>query len=528
MTERAKAISVLTMNTVAFTVCFAVWMMNGVLVTFLVDNKVFVFDKAQMGWLIGLPVLTGSILRLPVGVLTDRFGGRIVFAGVMLCSALAAFLASYANGFWSFALGGLGFGIAGSSFAVGVAYTSTWFPKEQQGTALGIFGMGNAGAALTSMFAPMMLGTLTERAAHPEAWRLLPRYYAVALVVTSVLFWLLTYTRNLEPEPRRTMAQRLAPLKMTRVWRFGLYYLLVFGGFVALAQWLIPYYVNVYSLSVASAGLLASAFSLPSGLFRAVGGWLADRYGARRVMYWVLGGCTTCCLLLAMPRMDIYAPGEGVMAEAAGITGEVGAERVVVGERSYAVKSRPSQQLYDGERTLVWPHWSFWQEPVVKAGDRVAKRQLVARGVTHIYFQANQRIFTGFAFILAMFMGIGMAAVYKHIPTYFPADVGVVGGIVGVLGGLGGFFFPILFGYLLKGTGIWTTCWFFFFLLAIACLVWMHRVIQQMMSEGAPELAREMELPAGVVKEMEQLAQLAREIEGIAERLRRRPSQGGA
>lgn len=524
MTDRGKAISVLAMNTVGFTVCFAVWMMNGVLVTYFVDNRIYAFDKAQMGWLIGIPVLTGSILRLPMGVLTDRFGGRIVFALVMLASAAAAYLTSFADSYWGFVLGGLGFGIAGSSFAVGVAYTSMWFPKEQQGTALGIFGVGNTGAALTSMFAPMALRALTGGGAHPEGWRTLPRLYAAALVATTLLYWLFTHTRLAGQGAQKTLAQRMAPLKVLRVWRFGLYYLLVFGGFVALAQWLIPYYVNVYSVSVATAGALAAAFSLPSGLFRAVGGWLADRFGARKVMYWVLGGCVTCCLLLSVPRMDIYAPGEGVMAETAGVVTDATSERIAFGEKAYALTLQPTERSSEDGRALIWPQWAFWHEPVVKAGDNVTKRQLLARGVTHIYFQANRQIFTGLAFVLALFMGIGMAAVFKHIPTYFPQDVGVVGGIVGVLGGLGGFFFPILFGYLLKASGIWTTCWLFFFGLAVACLVWMHTVIQQVMAQGAPQLAREMETTPELAEKMERLA---REMEGLARKLRR-PAQGEA
>ena len=124
MTERAKAWSVLTANTVAFTVCFAVWMMYGVLITFLVDSHAYAFDRLQMGWLIGIPVLSGSLLRLPVGVLTDKYGGRGVYAGVMLVSAAASLLTSFAGSFWGFIWGGLGFGLAGTSFAVGIAYTS--------------------------------------------------------------------------------------------------------------------------------------------------------------------------------------------------------------------------------------------------------------------------------------------------------------------------------------------------------------------------------------------------------------------
>src|SRR5512135_300324 len=209
MSERGRSWIVLAANTAAFAVCFAVWMMNGVLVTFLVDGKVFAFDKAQMGWLIGLPVLTGSLLRLPAGILTDRFGGRAVFTLVMLVSAGAAFLTSFANGFWGFALGGLGFGIAGSSFAVGVAYTSLFFLKERQGTALGIFGVGNVGAAATSMAAPFLLQSLTRHGAEMDRWRTLPRLYAAALVVTALLFWVVTESRRAQAAAGKTLAQRL-------------------------------------------------------------------------------------------------------------------------------------------------------------------------------------------------------------------------------------------------------------------------------------------------------------------------------
>lgn len=495
MTDKRKAYQVLTMNTLAFTVCFAVWMMNGVLITFLVGNRVYAFDKAEMGWLIGIPVLTGSIFRLPVGVLTDKYGGRIVFTVIMLITAGAAFLASFADSFWHFVFAGLGFGLAGTSFAVGIAYTSIWFPSHQQGTALGIFGAGNAGAALTSMGAPLMLTWLTEGATRLEGWRSLPRLYAAGLLVMAFVFWLLTFSKKVDHGHELTLRERLAPLKVLQVWRFGLYYFLVFGGFVALAQWLIPYYVNVYTVSVATAGFLASIFTLPSGIIRALGGWLSDKFGARTVMYWVLGGCAVACFLLVVPRMDIYAPGEGVMAARPGTVASVEADAVVVGDQSYALRPEPMMEAFDS-RTLVFPQSRFWQEAVVSPGDEVQRRELVARGVTHIYFQANIWIFTGLAFIVGILMGIGKAAVYKHIPTYFPKDVGVVGGIVGVLGGLGGFICPIVFGYLLRGTGLWTGCWMLFFILAIVCLLWMHVVVRRMMATHAPHLAQQIEAPS--------------------------------
>ena len=496
MYENSKAITVLTLNTLAFTVCFACWMINGVLVTFLMEHQVFHWSESQVGWLIGIPVLSGSLLRFPVGILTDKYGGRIVFTAVMLLSAVPMYLLSYADGYWGFFWGSLGFGLAGTSFAVGIAYTSVWFKRERQGTALGIFGAGNAGAALTSMGAPLLLRWLTANGEQIDGWRHMPRMYAVALVVMSILFLALAHYRKTDDSHINSFAERLAPLRHMRVWRFGLYYFLVFGGFVALAQWLIPYFVSVYAMSIATAGLMAAVFSLPSGVVRAIGGYLSDRFGARRVMYWVLTSCLVCCTLLIVPRMTIESPGKGVMAKRAGVVTATGKDAIVVGETRYPLRPPDEKVLHAGashDQILVFPRSANWQEPVVQAGDEVAKKQLLARGVTQIYFQANVWVFTGLVFIVGFMMGIGKAAVYKHIPDYFPKDVGVVGGVVGVLGGLGGFLCPILFGYLLEYTGIWTTCWMFFAVLSAGCLAWMYRVIQRMHQQASPELMSHIE-----------------------------------
>ena len=503
MTENRQAFLVLMMNTLAFTICFMCWMMNGVLITFLVDNGVFRWTPAEMGWLIGIPVLTGSVTRLPVGILTDKYGGRIVYGLLMLVSAVFMYLVSYANSYGQFLVLGLGFGLAGASFAVGIAYTSVWFPAHKQGTALGIFGAGNAGAAVTSLGAPHLLNWFTNNGQEIEGWRMLPKVYAASLVVMAILFFLFTHTKLAAGGQHKTLVERLTPLKFMRVWRFGLYYFLVFGGFVALAQWLIPYYVNVYAMSVAAAGFMAAIFSLPSGVIRAVGGWMSDKFGPRPVMQWVLGSCVLCCGLLVVPQMDIWSPGSGVMARGAGVVKSVDAGEIVVetpqGEVRYTFTERAEEPVPETARTagmLVLPEAASWQEAVVKPGESVARKQLLARGVTHIFFQANVWIFTGLVFIVGIAMGIGKAAVYRHIPDYFPTDVGVVGGMVGVLGGLGGFFCPIIFGYLLGSTGLWTTCWMFFFLLSLACLVWMLMVIRRLTKKEAPDLARQIETEA--------------------------------
>ncbi len=487
MSERSTANRVLFMNTLAFTICFAVWTQYGVLVTFLVDHAYLKIDKAQIGWLIGIPVLSGSVLRLPVGLLTDRYGGKPVYLGVMLFSALSLVVTATAKDFSGFLLGGLLFGTSGASFAVGIAYSSVFFPKKSQGTALGVFGMGNAGAALTTLLAPTLLANFTNKGENIEGWRALPVTYAVALLVMCVVFALFTTNKKVEGAAQRTIGDMLTPLKDVRVWRFGLYYFLVFGAFVALAQWLVPYYLNAYGMSLAMAGMMASIFSLPSGVIRSLGGWASDKFGARTTMYWVLSSCAVSFALLIAPRMDITSPGQGVMADKSGTVTSVSAQEVRVDEKAYALKLRPATTggVAD-EGAIVFPTFTTWQEPAVKVGQQIKKKEILARGVTHVYFQANVWIFTGLVFFAGIMMGIGKAAVYKHIPEYFPNDVGVVGGIVGVLGGLGGFFCPILFGMFLKGTGLWTSCWLFLAVISVICLVWMHTVILRMTKGMTP------------------------------------------
>lgn len=483
---------ILVMNTLAFTICFAAWMLNGVLVTFLTVNQVFNWSATDVGWLLGIPVLTGSIFRLPAGMLTDKYGGKPIFTALLLFCAIPMYLLSYANSYWAFALCSFGFGLAGVSFSIGIAYTSVWFPKGRQGLALGIFGAGNAGAALTTLLAPTLLNSFTNNSSNIEGWRQLPVVYAAALVIMAIVFYLSTTNKKPNTEAKGIVAQ-LAPLKDVRVWRFGLYYFLVFGCFVAFSQWLVPYFVNVYYLPLVTAGFLAACFSFPSGVIRALGGWMSDLFGGRKVMYWVLGASVLISFLLIVPKMEITSPGKGITAERDGTITAVSENTITVGEKTYAFSARKGEPLNINEGVLVFPSKEIWQEPVVAVGQTVKRKELLAKGVTKIYFQANVWIFAVLVILLGTIWGIGKAAVYKHIPEYFPEEVGVVGGMVGVLGGLGGFVSPIIFGYLLDGTGLWTSSWMFMFFLSAVCLIWMHAVIQKLMREKHPVLMKKME-----------------------------------
>ncbi len=295
-TQTQKQISVLVMSTFAFTVCFAVWIMFAVIG--IPIKTELDLNETQFGLLAATPVLTGSLIRLPLGMWTDRFGGRIVFFLLMLSTVVPIWLISYATAFWQFLVAGLFVGVAGGSFAVGIAYCARWFPRSRQGFAMGIFGAGNTGAAVTKLVAPAILVAY--------GWQAVPQVYAVAMLVTAILFWLFTYD---EPSHRVgehvTLRDQLQALKDPTVWKYCQYYSIVFGGYVALALWMTKYYVSEYGFGLEVAALLALAFSLPGGVLRAVGGWMSDKWGAHRVTWWVLWVSWVCLFIMSYPQTEL-------------------------------------------------------------------------------------------------------------------------------------------------------------------------------------------------------------------------------
>lgn len=290
---------------------------------------------------------------------------------------------------------------------MGVAYVSPFFPPEKQGTALGIFGAGNVGAAVTKFLAPFVLVAF--------GWQAVAEVWAAALLVTAVVFWFSTEddpqfrARRDVGAPRESFLSEFEPLKNIQVWRFSLYYFFAFGGFVALALWLPRYLVGVYGFDIETAGMIAAAYSIPGSIFRAYGGALSDKLGARRIMYAMFAVSAVATAILSIP------------AGAAG-----GAMPILV-------------------------------TPIV---------------------------FVVVTFVLGFVMSLGKAAVYKHIPVYYPSHVGAVGGIVGMMGGLGGFVLPIAFGFLKDVTGLWSSCFMLLFVIVAVSMVWMNVSIRQIKREA--------------------------------------------
>jgi NNP family nitrate/nitrite transporter-like MFS transporter len=295
MNRNRQALSVLIVSTLAFTVCFMVWMMFAVIG--IPIKKTLGLNATEFGLLTAMPVLSGSLIRVPLGIWTDKYGGRIVLTILMAITVPAIWLMSYATAYWQYLVIGLVLGLAGGSFSVGTPYVARWFPKNRQGFAMGVFGAGNSGAAVNKFVAPALVVAF--------GWTMVPMVYAAIMLGTVLLFWFFSYSDPAHLVPSQTkFSDQLKALKDPKVLKFCQYYSIVFGGYVAMSLWMVQYYVGEYNMDIRAAALLAACFSLPGGVLRAVGGWLSDKYGAHSVTWWVMWVSWICLFLLSYPQFD--------------------------------------------------------------------------------------------------------------------------------------------------------------------------------------------------------------------------------
>jgi len=403
----------LFMATLAFAANFSVWILYAVLGLELQSS--LSLSSTQLGLFFAAPMLSGALLRIPFGLWVDHYSPKKCFILQMLAVVPALLLLPYAQNFQQYLWIGLWIGISGASFTIGIRYISDWFQRSHQGTAMGIFGAGNAGAAITLALAPLIIDHW--------GWSSIGPVYAAGLLFITLLFSVLapnsiistsrtisnnTTSNSNAPDTKSQSA--LSILAMItgnlQVWRFGLYYYFVFGSFLALILWLPQYYVNAYHLSINEAMAFTLFFAASSSMIRALGGWIADRFGGRSVNWSVFWICLVCLFFLSYPptTMTIH-----------GINNDV-----------------------------------------------------------HLNIEVNVWVFSALIFIIGIAQGFGRASVYKIIHDYYPNNMGSVGGFVAAIGALGGCTLPIMFGLVEDIIGIHSASFMLLYGVLAACMLTMY------------------------------------------------------
>jgi NNP family nitrate/nitrite transporter-like MFS transporter len=368
----------LTLATLAFAVAFVAWSLISPLASQIQAD--LGLDNTATSVLIAVPVLLGSLLRIPMGLLTDRFGGRKVYTALLLFTLLPVAFMGVADSFGTYVLGGLFLGAAGASFAVGVPFVSRWFSPDKQGLALGIYGMGNIGTAVAVFSMPALVNALGSR--QSAFW-----FYLIPVALMAGIFWLFARDAPGLVKPK-SLNDSVTVLRTERMaWVLSLFYFLTFGGFVAIANYLPKLLVDWYHLDKGDAGLRAAGFTVVATLARPVGGWLADKVGGNQVLTAVFS------------------------------FGPIGA------------------------LALAW-----------------------VAGSPNMVFSTILFLAT------ALGLGLGNGAVFKLVAQYFPKNTGLVTGIAGCAGGLGGFFPPLLLGFVKDATGSYALGFVLLAVFAFLCL----------------------------------------------------------
>ncbi len=371
MQESSSSKLQLCLGTGAFALCFAVFGTMSAMMPML--SRQMHLTSVQKSAAVALPVLLGSLGRVPLGMLTDRFGGRVVFSVVMALSVIPAFLMGTVADYSHLLTYGFFIGIALASFSVGVGFVSGWFSAERQGFALGVYGAGNIGQSLAAFGSPFIAAAAGMR------WG----FWIFGVLLT---IWLLIFVAMARNAPRRgavkSFAAIIRPLSDGRSWILSLYYFLTFGGFVAMGVYLPIFLTEMFKLTPQNAGLRTAGFIVLATAMRPVGGTLADEVGGGTILKWVFPFVAVMAIFLACPMMVTFTIGALGMAAA---------------------------------------------------------------------------------------IGLGNGAVFKLVPEYFPNSVGSVTGLVGAAGGLGGFFPPLLLGFVKQQTGSFTIGFVLLGVFALAC-----------------------------------------------------------
>lgn len=370
-----KPVKALFLSTAAMTISFVVWSVFSPIAGQIQDT--FGLTVVQKSVLLAAPVLLGSVLRIPMGILTDRYGGKKVFAFTMLFLLLPLTGAGFAQSFEALLACALLIGMAGTAFAISIAFVSRWYPPERQGFILGIAGLGNLGSALANFAVPSM----------SEAFGLPWVFFGLAVAIGAMALVFIIYAKDPPaPDEPKTLRQSLAVTKYSATWLLSVYYFLTFGGFVSFSVYLPTLLKDLFHQSAFDAGMMTAGFVLLATLIRPAGGYLADRFGSQKVLTLVIVGILAGAFLLSF-SLDRWVP------------------------------------------------------------------------------------FAICCLLLSMLLGMGNGAVFKRVPEVSSGHTGAVTGFVGAAGGLGGFFPPIVLGFVKEATGHYAAAFMLMAVFAAACLL---------------------------------------------------------
>ena len=298
----------LFLGTGAFALCFAVF--GSVSAMMPVLKNQFHLTPLQASIATAVPVLLGSLGRIPLGFLADRFGGRRVFLWTMLISVIAALLMGEVNSYWQ--LTGFGFitGVALASFSVGATFVSGWYSAERQGFALGVYGAGNVGQSLAAFGAPLLFPLLGFR---KTFW-----IFAGLLLIWTIVFFVLAKDSP-RSGPPKSLQQMMSPLGSRMSWVLSFFYFLTFGGFVAMSIYLPMFLTQIFGLTPQDAGMRTAGFVLLATALRPLGGWLSDRMGGVKILSWIFPWVAGMALLMTVDSMAPFTIGALGMAAAIGL-----------------------------------------------------------------------------------------------------------------------------------------------------------------------------------------------------------------
>lgn len=299
---RSGQVKNLALATMASTVAFWAWTIIGPLgVRYANDLDL---SSTQKSVLVATPVLVGSIGRIAAGVLTDKYGGRLMFTILLLATAPFVLLVAVAGKLESYGLllvFGFFLGIGGTIFAVGIPFANAWFEPARRGFATGVFGMGMGGTALSAFFTPRFVDWFGYTTTHV--------IIALALVVTATtMWWVARDSPAWRPSSDPVLPKLVAAARLPVTWQMSFLYAVVFGGFVAFSTYLPTYLKDIYDFNLTGAGTRTAGFAIAAVLARPVGGVLADRIGARIVVVVSLAGTAVLSVVAALqPPVEVPA-----------------------------------------------------------------------------------------------------------------------------------------------------------------------------------------------------------------------------